>query len=100
MSHFNPLSSILNQNKLEGPNYMDWKQNLDISLTSEGFKYVLVEKCPIKPADATDEEFKAYEKWVKADEMARCYILASISNVVQHQHQSVILSRPGSTPKS
>ncbi|KAH0715227.1 hypothetical protein KY284_008132 [Solanum tuberosum] len=89
MSHFNPLSSILNQNKLEGPNYVDWKRNLDIVLTSEGFKYVFVEECPIKPTDATDEEIKAYEKWVKADEMARCYILASILNVLQHQHQSM-----------
>ncbi|KAH0764751.1 hypothetical protein KY285_000622 [Solanum tuberosum] len=64
MSHFNPLSSILNQNKLEGPNY----------------------ECPIKSADPTDEEVQAYDKWVKADEMARCYILASMANVLQHQH--------------
>ncbi|KAH0635975.1 hypothetical protein KY290_036375 [Solanum tuberosum] len=64
MSHFNPLSSILNQNKLESPNYVYWKRNLDIVITSEGFKYVLVEGCPIKSVDATDEEIKAYEKWV------------------------------------
>ncbi|WMV13414.1 hypothetical protein MTR67_006799 [Solanum verrucosum] len=80
MSHFNPLSSILNQNKLEGPNYVDWKRNLDIVLTSEGYKFVLVEECPIKSADPTDEEVQAYDKWVKADEMARCYILASMAN--------------------
>ncbi|KAH0673015.1 hypothetical protein KY284_024102 [Solanum tuberosum] len=66
MSHFNPLSSILNQNKLEGPNYVDWKRNLDIVLTSEGYKFVLVEECPIKSADPTDEEVQAYDKWVKA----------------------------------
>ncbi|KAH0698924.1 hypothetical protein KY284_013139 [Solanum tuberosum] len=89
MSHFNPLSSILNQNKLEGPNYVDWKRNLDIVLTSEGYKFVLVEECPIKSADPTDEEVQAYDKWVKADEMARCYILASMANVLQHQHQSM-----------
>ncbi|KAH0764750.1 hypothetical protein KY285_000621 [Solanum tuberosum] len=67
MSHFNLLSSILIQNKLEGPNY----------------------ECPIKSADPTDEEVQAYDKWVKADEMARCYILASMANVLQHQHQSM-----------
>ncbi|KAH0635978.1 hypothetical protein KY290_036378 [Solanum tuberosum] len=71
---------------MEGPNYVDWKRNLDIVLTSKGFKYVLVEECPIKPVDATDEEIKAYKKWVKADEMARRYILASKSNVLQHQY--------------
>ncbi|XP_015158470.1 receptor-like protein 12 [Solanum tuberosum] len=62
MSHFNPLSSILNQNKLEGPNYVDWKRNLDIVLTYEDFKDVLVEECLIKPVDAIDEEIKANEK--------------------------------------
>ncbi|KAH0730272.1 hypothetical protein KY289_001460 [Solanum tuberosum] len=89
MSHFNPLSSILNQNKLEGPNYVDWKRNLDIVLTSEGYKFILVEEFPIKSADPTNEEVEAYDKWVKADEMARCYILASMANVLQHQHQSM-----------
>ncbi|CAA0830902.1 Unknown protein, partial [Striga hermonthica] len=29
-----------------------------------------------------------YARWKKADEMEKCYILASISNVLQHQHQS------------
>jgi len=28
-----------------------------------------------------------YDKWVKANDMAKCYILASMSNVLQHQHQ-------------
>ncbi|XP_016493835.2 uncharacterized protein LOC107813136 [Nicotiana tabacum] len=61
MTAFNPVTAILTQNKLEE-----------------------------KPGDdATDDEQKAYQKWVKADEMARCYILASMSNVLQHQHQSM-----------
>nr|XP_033517481.1 uncharacterized protein LOC117281741 [Nicotiana tomentosiformis] len=72
MTVFNPLTAILTQNKLEE------------------YKFVLDEVCQEKPgADATDDEHKAYQKWVKADEMVRCYILASISNVLQHQHQSM-----------
>nr|XP_009796707.1 PREDICTED: uncharacterized protein LOC104243242 [Nicotiana sylvestris]XP_016435450.1 PREDICTED: uncharacterized protein LOC107761707 [Nicotiana tabacum] len=39
--------------------------------------------------DAMDDEQKVYQKWVKADEMARCNILASMSNVLQYQHQSM-----------
>ncbi|XP_047258540.1 uncharacterized protein LOC124890782 [Capsicum annuum] len=89
MSSFNPLISILNQNKLESPNYVDWKCNLDIILTTEDFKFVLVEEYPVKPIEPTDDETKAYDKWVKADEMERCYILASMANVLQHQHQSM-----------
>ncbi|XP_016507741.1 uncharacterized protein LOC107825399 [Nicotiana tabacum] len=89
MSSFNPLTSILNQNKLEGPKYVDWKKNLDIVLTAEGYKFVITDECPRKPKNATDDQVKAYDKWVKVDEMARCYILASMANVLQHQHQSM-----------
>ncbi|XP_075099226.1 uncharacterized protein LOC142176065 [Nicotiana tabacum] len=89
MSSFNPLTLILNQNKLEGLNYVDWKRNLDIVLTAEVYKFVITEECPEKPENATDDQVKAYDKWVKADEMARCYILASMANVLQHQHQSM-----------
>ncbi|XP_019241520.1 PREDICTED: uncharacterized protein LOC109221498 [Nicotiana attenuata] len=82
--------TILTQNTLEGPEYVDWKRNLDIVLIAEEYKFVLAEVCPEKPGDdATDDEQKAYQKWIKADEMARCYILASMSNVLQHQHQSM-----------
>ncbi|XP_070025822.1 uncharacterized protein [Nicotiana sylvestris] len=69
MSSFNPPTPILNQNKLEGPNYVDWKRNLDIVLTAEGYKFVITEECPEKPENATDDQVKAYDKWVKADEM-------------------------------
>ncbi|XP_057958607.1 uncharacterized protein LOC131151379 [Malania oleifera] len=87
---FNPLAIILKENKLVGPNYINWKRNLDIVLTAEEYKYVLVEICPQKLDEgATDEETQAYWKWIKADEVVRCYILASMSNVLQHQHQSM-----------
>jgi hypothetical protein len=87
-SSFNPLAVILKENKLTGPNYIDWKRNLDIVLTAEEYKFVLYEICPEQPGEgATEQETQAYRKWIKADEMARCYILASMSNVLQHQHQ-------------
>lgn len=85
------LSSILKENKLIGENYNDWKRNLDLVLIAEGLKFVLTETCPEVPTEETTPEDKAkYDKWVKADEMARCYILASMSNVLQHQHQSML----------
>ncbi|CAA0839546.1 cysteine-rich RLK (RECEPTOR-like protein kinase) 8, partial [Striga hermonthica] len=80
---FNPLSVILKENQLTGPNYIDWKRNLDIVLTAESYKYVLTEACPDVPADnALDEEKQEYARWKKADEMAKRYILASMSNCV------------------
>ncbi|KAL5555925.1 hypothetical protein UlMin_038161 [Ulmus minor] len=46
---FNPLSVILSQNKLIGENFTDWKRNLNIVLTSEKHKFVLLEACPLEP---------------------------------------------------
>ena len=88
---FNPLSVILKENKLTGPNYIDWKRNLNLVLTAEGYKFVLTDVCPPKPdSHSSKEEVEAYQAWLKADEMARCYILASMSNVLQHQHESMV----------
>ena len=38
---------------------------------------------------ATEQEAKPHKKWIKADLMSWCYILASMSNILQHQHQSM-----------
>ena len=77
---FNPLSVILKENKLTGPNYIDWKRNLNLVLTAEEYKFVLIDVCPPLPdSDSSKEEVEAYQSWRKADEMATCYILVSMS---------------------
>ena len=38
---FSPLAIILKENRLTGPNYVDWIRNLNIVLTAEEYKYVL-----------------------------------------------------------
>ena len=81
---FNLLSLILSQNKLTGENFIDWKRNLNIVLTYEKHKFVLLEACPPKPAaNATKVVRDSYEKWIASNDMAHCYMLASISNVLQ-----------------
>ena len=93
MASFSQLVTILNQNKLTGSNYVDWKRNLDIVLIAEEHKYVLTKPCPSFPSlDAPPEEKQRYDHWQKSNEMAKCYILASISNVLQHQMQDVELA--------
>ncbi|KAL8091512.1 hypothetical protein AgCh_033945 [Apium graveolens] len=87
---FNPLFTILKDNKLTGPNYIEWKRNLDIVLTAEEYKFCTYEPKPEQPAvDAPEDEKEYYKRWIKADEMSRCYILAAMSGVLQHQHQSM-----------
>ena len=57
MGSFNPLDVILKENKLIGPNYIDWKRNLDIVFTTEEYKFVLTQDCPKQPSEgAIDEE--------------------------------------------
>ena len=79
-----PLAMILTQNKLTGENYVDWKRNLDIVLTAENYKMVLTKPCPSESIEESDKEDKeAYKAWLRSEEIARCYILASINNVLQ-----------------
>ena len=57
MTSFSPLVIILNQNKLIGLNYVDWKRNLDIVLITEEHKFVLNQPCPNFPSlDAPSKE--------------------------------------------
>ena len=85
---FKTLFVILKENKLTGPNYIDLKRNLNLVLTAEEYKFMLIYVCPLEPdSDSSKEEVEAYQTWRKADKMARCYILASMLNVLQHQHE-------------
>ena len=54
---------------------------------------MLTQPCPSFPSlDAHFEEKQQYDRWQKSNEMAKCYILAFISNVLQHQMQDVELA--------
>ena len=64
MTSFNPLVTILNQSKLTGSNYVDWKRNLDIVLAAEEHKYVLSQPCPnFSSLDAPLGEKQRYDRW-------------------------------------
>ena len=61
---FNRFSVILKENKLIGPNYIDWKRNLNLVLITESYKFVLTEICPPEPDSiSSKEEDEAYQKW-------------------------------------
>ncbi|KAL5560897.1 hypothetical protein UlMin_030644 [Ulmus minor] len=88
------LSSILNQNKLTGDNFADWKRNLLIVLSFEKHKYVLVKDCPPVPKEnASSEESMAFDNWVNSNEIARCYIMASMNGVLQKEQEGYLNAR-------
>ena len=94
MTNFNPLAKILDENQLVGPNYVDWKRKLIIVLTTDKITHVLNTEAPeLALADATDEQRDAFNKWHEADEMAKCYIMASMNNVLQKQCQGLVTAK-------
>ena len=94
MTNFNPLAKILDDNRLTGPNYVDWKRNLILVLTADKIVYVLNAEPPeLALTDATEEQRNAFDKWHEVDEMAKCYILASMTNVLQKQCQGLVTAK-------
>ena len=84
MFAFNPLASILSNNRLDETNNVSWKRNLNIVLTYEGIIWVTLEPLHVAPTESlTPEERADYEAWRKDDDKARMYILASLNEVLQ-----------------
>ena len=74
MTNFNPLAKILEENRLAGPNYVDWKRNRIIVLIADKIAHVLNTESPeLALIDATEAQRDAFNKWHEADEMAKCY---------------------------
>ena len=81
---FNPIAMILSQNKLTVENFIDWKRKLNIVIMTEKYKFILMDECPPEPAaNAVKAVKESYERWIASDDMARCYMMAFMSNVFQ-----------------
>ena len=82
------LRSILESNKLTGPNLRDWLRNLKIFLKSEKILYVLDETAPEVPlANAPMKVLQAYNQHKDTKEMAMCLMLALMTLELQRQHK-------------
>ena len=87
MSISNLLARILETNRLISTNYKDWLKNLKIILTSKKLDHVLDQKSIVLPNHPTTEQRVAFEKWTDEDSRIKCYVLASMSNELQSQHE-------------
>ena len=75
--------SLLLKN-LTGDNFAKWKYDMNIILVLDNLKFVLIEECPPKTAvNANKNIIDAYENWVRANDKARCYLLAYMSDVLK-----------------
>ena len=71
--------SIMDANKLTGPNFLDWIKNLRIVLKRERLAYVIVEPLPQYPtADTFERVQRAYQKRLVDSARAGLIILTSM----------------------
>ena len=87
-SSFN-LRSILEKEKLNGTNFMDWYRNLRIVLKQERKEYVLESHYPDDlPDNATAAARRAYEKQTNDYLDVSCLMLATMSSELQKQYEN------------
>ncbi|GKA21540.1 hypothetical protein Tco_0701529 [Tanacetum coccineum] len=77
------LLSVLERERLNCPNYMDWMRNLRFTLMYENKKYVLDEKIPIIDNDSTQEEIEAHQKHYDDANKVSCIMASSMSHELQ-----------------
>ncbi|KAM2914482.1 hypothetical protein COP2_045003 [Malus domestica] len=85
------LAKILDKHCLEGHNFPSWYRNFKILLTLEKIVYVLDKAPPHIPLgpEATEDERAKYDKHVEDDTQAKCYLLASMNEELQRQHEGI-----------
>lgn len=85
-----PLVSTLTSKPLTGPNYLEWKRTLDYILVAEEYSFVLTTPCPAEPTARSNEvQRDAHKRWIKANNMAKCYIMATMSSELQPQFENL-----------
>jgi hypothetical protein len=84
------LRSVLEKEKLNGINFIDWYRNVKIVLRQEKMEYVLEQAYPNDlPDNANDAERRAYEKHYNDSLDVSCLMLATMSPDLQKQYEHV-----------
>ena len=90
MSASNPIIALLANESLTGDNFVKWKSNVNIVLVFENNRFVLTEECPTEPtANAARSVREPYERWIQANNKARAYMLASMSDVLERMETAI-----------
>ncbi|XP_038880329.1 uncharacterized protein LOC120071969 [Benincasa hispida] len=85
---------LLASDKLTGDNYATWKLKLNTILVIDDLQCILTKECPPIPSSNANRNVRdAYDRWIRANEKACAYILASISDVLAKKHESMSIAR-------
>ena len=78
------LRSVLEKDKLNGKNFLDWHRNLRIVLKQERKNYVLEGPIPDQPANDADQAVKdTYAKHTSDSNDVTCLMLATMDADLQ-----------------
>ncbi|CAA7021407.1 unnamed protein product [Microthlaspi erraticum] len=84
------IRSVLEKEKLNGSNFLEWYRNLRIVLKQEKKDYVLEKKLPEKPkTNAQHAERNAWEKHSNDTVDVCCFMLATMNSDLQKQYENV-----------
>ncbi|XP_038888138.1 uncharacterized protein LOC120078028 [Benincasa hispida] len=84
----NTIIQLLASEKFNGEGYSNWKSNINTILVINDLRFELTEECPPIPSStATQNVQDVYDRWVRANEKAQTYILASISDVLNKKYE-------------
>ena len=90
----NSIVQLLASEKLNGDNYATWKSNLKTILVIDDLRFVLTKECPPNPSSNANRIVRdAYDKWTKANDKDRVYILASLSDVLTKKHDVIDIAK-------
>ncbi|KAK8594308.1 hypothetical protein V6N13_126117 [Hibiscus sabdariffa] len=85
------LRSLLEKEKFNGINFLDWFRNLRIVLKQERKEYVIEEDVPIDPgADASTADKDKYKKHMDDMLDVGCLMLATMTPELQKQHEDMV----------
>jgi hypothetical protein len=84
------LRSILEKEKLNGTNFVDWNRNLRMVLKQEKKEYVLYTPYPEEPQNVAHNtnEYRAYVKHTDDAVVVQCLMLACMNSELQKQYES------------
>ncbi|KAK4406382.1 Hydroxyproline O-arabinosyltransferase RDN2 [Sesamum angolense] len=93
----NPLNFILEANKFDGTNYLNWMRNLRITLNFENQTYVLDKSLPrtlpkwFMPGERLTLE--KFTQWHKDNQKVCSIVLSSTSNEIQKQYKRYAMAK-------
>ena len=84
------LRSLLDSDKLMGPNFNSWYRKLKIVLKHEWILYVLTDPASKEPAlNARSTIRDIYQKWLNDWTTVRCIMLAVMNDEFSHHFENV-----------